>query len=139
MTVRFLTAYPPYVVGNSETLDAATEAALIAKGIATADLTNAVAYVAPAVRATGTWIPLTRNKTIEPPDDDKCYAPLTAITITFPAGLIPRPTVCIMPPPTGVVSVTTSAGTVTRSRANNPGGFVVAAYQDADGYGVSGS
>lgn len=143
MTVRLLTDYPPYKNGNAATFDAATETSLIAKGIATADLTGATTYVAPVPRLAADWIPLQNNKTIEAADDGKCYACMNALTITFPSGLVPRPNIIAMPPPSGSVSLVGTLNgasqTLTRSRANNPAGVAITPYEESDGYGVNGS
>lgn len=71
-----------------------------------------------------------------------CSIPLTIIV---PAGLSPRPSVIIVPPPTGVTSIASSGGallngatvTITRDRTSNPAGTAIIAYRDSDGYGVS--
>ncbi len=139
MTVRLLTDYPPYKAGNLFTSDANTEAGLIAQHMADSNLTGAVAYIAPAVRATDVWRPLVRDKTIDNGDSQNCYAAVNAITVTFPGALIPRPTVCLMPPASGNLTITTPSGTVTRTRANNPNGVTVTPYQESDAYSVSGS
>lgn len=142
MTIRFLTAYPPYQVGNSATLDSATETDLIAKHIATSDLTGAVAYVAPPVTGAAGWIPLNANYTLQANDHNKSFQALGAITITVPAGLSPRPTVGLMPPPSGNLSVVGtlngSSQTLTRALAANPSGVCLAGYPSTDGYGLSG-
>lgn len=80
-------------------------------------------------------------------DDQRIFTCTTALTIFEPAGLSPRPNVVVNAPPTGNVTLTPTGGaqlngstdSITRSRANNPAGFVVTAYAESDGYGVSGS
>lgn len=85
--------------------------------------------------------------TLSAADDGKVFTCTTALTITIPQGLSPRPTIIVNPPPTGDVSLDPTGSaqlngagtTLTRSRANNPAGFAVVPYTESDGYGVSGS
>ena len=80
-------------------------------------------------------------------DDGKIFTCTTVLTIFMPELLSPRPTFIVNPPPTGNVSLDPTGAaqlngagtTLTRSRTNNPAGFVVTAYAESDGYGVSGS
>ena len=92
----------------------------------------------------GAWIPINGNYTISSFDDRKSFACTTALTVTIPTGLSPRPSVCILPPPTGnLLSITGplngSSQTLTRTRGSNVAGVAINAYPDADNYGVSGS
>ena len=90
---------------------------------------------------------LSGPRTITADDDQKQFTCTTALIITIPASLSPRPSFVVNPPATGAASIAVSGGaqingattTLTRSRANNPAGFVVTAYAESDGYGVSGS
>ena len=92
-------------------------------------------------------ITLSANYTLTPADDQKQFTCTTALTITVPELLSPRPSFIVNAPPTGNVSLDPTGAaqlngattTLTRSRANNPAGFVVTAYAESDGYGVSGS
>lgn len=92
-------------------------------------------------------IPLSGDLVVTAQDDGKVYACTTALTMTFPAGLSPRPAVVGIPPPTGNLSFAVSGGaqvngatsTLTRSRSSNPAGVVIQPYVDSDGYGASGS
>lgn len=80
-------------------------------------------------------------------DDGKVFTCTTALTITIPANLSPRPSFIINPPatgdvsldPTGAAQLNGAGTTITRSRASNPAGVAVVAYSESDGYGVSGS
>lgn len=80
-------------------------------------------------------------------DDGRVFICSTAITVTIPAGLSPRPNVAFIPPASGNVSMAVSGGatingattTLTRARSANPAGFIVQPYSESDGYGVSGS
>lgn len=94
-------------------------------------------------------VPVTLNAdyTITAADDGKQFNCSTALTITVPAGLSPKPSFIPVPPPTGNLSLAWTGGatgngaatTITRTRANNPAGLVVVPYVDVtDGYGVSG-
>ena len=90
---------------------------------------------------------LSGPRTITADDDQKQFTCTTALTITIPELLSPRPSFIVNAPPTGNVSLDPTGAaqlngattTLTRSRANNPAGFVVTAYAESDGYGVSGS
>lgn len=92
-------------------------------------------------------IPLTENTTMRASDDGLVFRCTTALTITVPELLAPRPNMVVHAPPTGNASIARSgaatlngaATTLTRSRASNPAGFVITPYADVDGYGVSGS
>lgn len=85
--------------------------------------------------------------TLTAADDGKVFNCTTALTITIPASLSPRPNIAVIPPASGNVSIAVSGGaqingattTLTRARAGNPAGFVIQPYSEADGYGVSGS
>ena len=90
---------------------------------------------------------LSADRTITASDDGLQFNCTTALTVTFPELLSPRPNVTISPPPTGNLSIARSGAatlngagtTLTRSRASNPAGVAVVAYAESDGYGVSGS
>lgn len=86
----------------------------------------------------GVWTPLALPYTLSAADDGKCFAIAAAGTLTVPALLLPRPSCALMPPPTGNLTL---AGQVTgtRARSANPAGVALNAYQDSDGYGLSGS
>ena len=100
-----------------------------------------------AVAFDGAPISLSADYTVSADDDKRTITCTTALTVTIPASLSPRPSFVVNPPPTGNASIAVSGGaqvngaaiTLTRSRANNPAGFVVTAYAESDGYGVSGS
>ena len=80
-------------------------------------------------------------------DDGKTFTCTTALTITIPASLSPRPSFIVNPPasgnvsldPTGAAELNGAGTTITRSRASNPAGVAVIPYAESDGYGVSGS
>ena len=90
---------------------------------------------------------LTGDRTITAADDARTFNCTTALTITIPELLSPRPSFIVNPPPTGNVSLDPTGAaqlngagtTLTRSRASNPAGIAVVAYAESDGYGVSGS
>lgn len=141
MTVKLLTDRPPYVVGNLYTADAATEAELVASGIATIDLTGGTAYEPPVAHVAIGWTPLKHDKTIEPADDGRRFSCMAPITITWPAGMVPRPNVQVMPPASGSVTLTGNlngrSGAIVCDRAGYPGGIEIKAYEESDGYGVT--
>jgi hypothetical protein len=84
--------------------------------------------------------------TVAVEDDGKVFTCTTALTITIPAGLSPRPSFIVNPPATGDVSIAVTGGaqvnggtsTLTRSRASNFAGVVIVPYPESDGYGLSG-
>ena len=90
---------------------------------------------------------LSSDYTVTAADDQKQFTCTTALTITVPELLSPRPSFIVNAPPTGNVSLDPTGAaqlngattTLTRSRADNYAGFVVMAYAESDGYGVSGS
>ena len=92
-------------------------------------------------------ISISANRTIVAEDDGLVFACTTALTITIPSALSPRPNIAVIPPASGNVSIAVSGGaningattTLTRARAANPAGFVITPYSESDGYGVSGS
>jgi hypothetical protein len=145
MTVKLLLPHPPYLAGDLFSADPNTEAGLVALGIATATTTGGVAPSFPQQAATGAagWLALNGDYRLTATDDGKCFACLGPLTVTVPLGLYPRPTVCVMPPASGNLSIAGmlngSSQTVMRSRANNSAGVCIAAYQDADNYGVGGN
>ena len=103
--------------------------------------------------ATGLFAALTGSQvasssfTLAASDDGKVFNVTTAITVTFPAGLSPKPNVGFVLPPSGSLTIAVSGGaningattTLTRARSANPAGIVVQPYTESDGYGVSGS
>lgn len=99
--------------------------------------------------ATSVSVPVTlsANYTVTADDDGVIFTCTTALTITVPASLSPRPSFIVNPPASGNASIAVSGGaningattTLTRSRASNPAGIAVVAYAESDGYGVSGS
>jgi hypothetical protein len=90
---------------------------------------------------------LSANYTLKASDDQTSFSCTAALTVSIPDGLSPRPTVTIVPPPTGNLSIAMLGAetlngaltTLTRTRANNPAGIVVAGYRDAAAYGASGT
>ena len=92
-------------------------------------------------------VSLNADRTIRASDDGRQFTCTTALTITIPASLSPRPSFVAHPPASGNLSIAVSGGaqingstaTLTRSRANNFAGVAVVAYAESDGYGVSGS
>ena len=91
---------------------------------------------------------ITASRDLTAIDDGDRYYATTAITLTIPAGLSPRPELTVLPPPTGNLTIAFSGGatgngaatSITRTRASNPAGIVITPYPDVtDGYGVSGA
>ena len=89
---------------------------------------------------------MTSSRDITAADNGKFLTPTGTLTLTLPAGLSPMPSFTVDCPASGTVSIARSttatingAGTtLTRTRANNPVGFVVLAHE-SDAYGVSGA
>jgi len=77
--------------------------------------------------------------TISAQDDGITFNCTTALTVTVPSGLVPRPAIIIKPPPIGNLTIITPSGTATRARTTNPVGIFVSPFAESDGYGVSGS
>ena len=92
-------------------------------------------------------VPLSTDTTIRADDDGIAFQCTTALTITIPASLSPRPSFIVNPPAADNASIAVSGGaningattTLTRSRASNVAGVAVVPYAESDGYGVSGS
>lgn len=87
---------------------------------------------------------LSSNRTITALDEGKVFECTTALTITIPVGLSPRPDFIVIPPSSGNVTISAGVGATvngsgTRSLASNPAGVAVVAYINTDAYGVSGS
>ena len=93
----------------------------------------------------GDRTPVASSRDITADDNGKFLTPSGTLTLTIPAGLDPMPSFTVDCPASGTVSIARSttatingAGTtLTRTRANNPVGFVVLAHE-SDAYGVSG-
>ena len=94
-----------------------------------------------------TTVTLSASRTLTAADDQVQFTCTTALTITIPASLSPRPSFIVNPPASGNVSIAVSGGaningattTLTRARSANVAGFAVVPYAESDGYGVSGS
>lgn len=90
---------------------------------------------------------LSGNYTLRAADDQRSFDCTTALTISIPDGLSPRPTITVVPPPTGNLSFSMlgaetlngATTTLTRARAANIGGVVLAGYKDAAAYGLTGA
>jgi hypothetical protein len=103
--------------------------------------------VADTVAMDGAAVSLSGAYTVAADDDKRVFTCTTALTITIPAGLSPRPSFIVNPPssgnvsldPTGAAQLNGAGTTLTRSRASNVAGFAVVPYAESDGYGVSGS
>ena len=95
----------------------------------------------------GAVVSISTDTLITAADDGRTFNCTTALTITIPANLSPRPSFIVNPPPTGNASIAVSGGaningattTLTRARSANVAGFAVVPYAESDGYGVSGS
>ena len=94
----------------------------------------------------GDRTPVTSSRDITADDNGKFLTPSGTLTLTIPAGLDPMPSFTVDCPASGTVSIARSGAatingagtTLTRTRANNPVGFVVLAHE-SDAYGVSGA
>lgn len=95
----------------------------------------------------GGFVDLSTSITLTSDDDGATFACTTALTISIPELLSPRPSIVVIPPesgnvsldPTGAAQLNGAGTTLTRNRTNNPAGVAVVAYAESDGYGVSGS
>lgn len=89
---------------------------------------------------------MTSSRDITADDNGKFLTPTGTLTLTIPEGLDPMPSFTVDCPASGTVSIARSGSatingagtTLTRTRADNPVGFVVLAHE-SDAYGVSGS
>lgn len=92
-------------------------------------------------------VTLSADYTVTAADDSAVFTCTTALTITVPELLSPRPSFIVNAPasgnvsldPTGAAQLNGAGTTLTRSRSSNPAGIAVVAYSESDGYGVSGS
>ncbi len=92
-------------------------------------------------------VTLSGNYTLTAADDGLVFNASTALVLTVPSGLSPRPAVIVVPPASGNVTVRFSGGVtgnaatsdILRGRTANLTGFVIQPYAEADAYGVSGS
>lgn len=124
--------------GNTYTVSDAFGAAIVGDKRAT-DTDN--------VLRQGAVVSISTDTLITAADDGRTFNCTTALTITIPELLSPRPSFIVNPPASGNVSIAVSGGaningsttTLTRSRASNPAGVAVVPYAESDGYGVSGS
>ena len=95
----------------------------------------------------GAVVSISTDTLITAADDGRTFNCTTALTITVPELLSPRPSFIVNPPasgnvsldPTGAAQLNGAGTTLTRSRTSNPAGIAVVAYSESDGYGVSGS
>lgn len=124
---------------------------LVPRGIALAgptgtnDLTTTEIASAKALLS-GDRTPVASSRDITADDNGKFLTPTGTLTLTIPAGLSPMPSFTVDCPASGTVSIARSTtatlngagATLTRTRANNPVGFVVLAHE-SDAYGVSGA
>lgn len=107
---------------------------------------NSTEVAAARALVSGDRTPVASSRDITAGDNGKFLTPIGTLTLTIPAGLDPMPSFTVDCPASGTVSIARSttatingAGTtLTRTRANNPVGFVVLAHE-SDAYGVSGA
>ena len=124
--------------GNTYTVSKTFGAAIVGDKRAT-DIDN--------VLREGAVVSISTDTLITAADDARTFNCTTALTITIPANLSPRPSFIVNPPASGNVSIAVSGGaningattTLTRARTANVAGFVVVPYAESDGYGVNGS
>lgn len=124
---------------------ASTYAALTDKATVDLPATNTpLAAALAGKQAIVTPTPLAVDKTLAVADDGKIYSVSTAITVTVPIGLVPKPQVIFNCPATGSITfICTSAvngntTTKTRERAYNFSGVVLTPNAESDSYGLSG-
>lgn len=102
-----------------------------------------------AVRSlvSGAGIADAASRDITAADNGQSLTPTVTLIYTIPAGLVPKPSFTVDGPAAGTITIAVSGGatsnggtaSLTRTRANNPVGFVVLAHAEADSYGVSGA
>ena len=144
MTVRLLTAWNGFPA-NTLIADAANEPGLVAAKLADTVLTGGVTYTAPTDLTTYSGQRrVDADYVIKASDDGATLACTTALTITLPLGLAPRPRLDLIAPPTGNLSVAVSGGarvngattTLTFTRETSPTGVKITPYENVDGYGA---
>lgn len=94
----------------------------------------------------GTGIPVLSSRSIAANESGSLLWPAAGVNLTVPAGLTPKPSISFDCPATGSVTITPGVGVlinnsgapITRSRANNPVGFILVAHQEENSYGLSG-
>lgn len=150
MTIKLLAPYPPYLAGDLFKADPNTEAGLVKLGVATADTTGGVvnvslllaAYLGRSSPAFG-WGYLGVSRSIAAADDGKLIGAASAITLTVPSGLSPRPTVCLRPPTSGQLTVTGNINGSVQSIVLGPvdnefhQGWCLCANVGSDGYSLN--
>lgn len=85
--------------------------------------------------------------TLKASDDGQRFSCATALTISIPDGLSPRPSISVTPPATGNLTISmlgseqvNAASSATRARGTtNPAGVALTGYKDSAGYGLSGT
>lgn len=144
----------PLAVGATASLPDSLADQMVSAGKAryqtprTSDRTDLTADEVSLIRGvvSGDRTPVASSRDITADDNGKFLTPTGTLTLTIPAGLDPMPSFTVDCPSSGTVSIACSttatingAGTtLTRTRANNPVGFVVLAHE-SDAYGVSGA
>ncbi len=148
----FTDGFTTYQSGQELSVPSEVAQRWIADGKAQADTDGQQSWLSStevaATRAlvSGDRTPVASSRDITAADNGKFLTPTGTLTLTLPAGLSPMPSFTVDCPASGTVSIargTTAtingAGTtLTRTRANNPVGFVVLAHE-SDAYGVSGA
>ena len=135
------------LMGESGTLLTAGSTYTVSKAFGASIVGGGRATDTDKVLREGSSVTISTDTVLTAADDQRIFTCTTALTITVPELLSPRPSFIVNAPPTGNVSLDPTGAaqlngattTLTRSRANNPAGFVVTAYAESDGYGVSGS
>lgn len=148
----FTDGFTTYQSGQELSVPSEVAQRWIADGKAQADTDGQQSWLSStevaATRAlvSGDRTPVASSRDITADDNGKFLTPTGTLTLTIPAGLDPMPSFTVDCPASGTVSIARSttatingAGTtLTRTRANNPVGFVVLAHE-SDAYGVSGA
>ena len=135
------------LMGESGTLLTAGSTYTVSKAFGASIVGGGRATDTDKVLREGSSVTISTDTLLTAADDQRIFTCTTALTITVPELLSPRPSFIVNAPPTGNVSLDPTGAaqlngattTLTRSRANNYAGFVVTAYAESDGYGVSGS
>ncbi len=90
---------------------------------------------------------VTGSRALTASDDGTLLECSTALTLTIHAGLSPNPSIVVIPPASGVLTIAVSGGatvnggtaSITRSRAQNPAGVVIQPYNASNTYAASGA
>ena len=146
MTVKLLANYVPYLAGDLFSAAPNTEAGLVKLGMATTDTSGGVVNMSLVIGNIGLsvagslpWKSVPASRSLTSADDGQALGALSTLTLTVPSGLSPRPTVSLLPPASGQLTVTgningSNQSLVLNGSAANGIGWCLCANVASDGY-----